>query len=115
MNLSPEWSAVLRAHRFSPCHWQDVGEPTATDPEILRWALQNDHVVFTNDLDFGRLLALAYSRGPSVFQIRGTLLLPEDAEELVVTALNHCHEELREGALVTVDAGSWRVRTLPIK
>jgi predicted nuclease of predicted toxin-antitoxin system len=69
----------------------------------------------TNDLDFGRLLALTYAKGPSVLQIRGAALLPEDAEELVVAALSQCQEKLLAGALVTIDESSRRVRILPIQ
>ncbi len=115
MNLSPEWVGVLESHGFEARHWRDIGEVDAADQEILEWANSNDSIVFTNDLDFGRLLALTYATGPSVLQIRGGALLPEDAEDLIVAALTQFEEELRAGALVTVDERSQRVRILPIK
>ena len=115
MNLSPEWVEVLVRQGFEANHWCDIGDPAAEDIEILQWAREHDCLVFTNDLDFGRLLALTYARGPSVLQIRGGMLLPEDAESLVSTALTQCREDLERGALVTVDERSWRVRTLPIQ
>jgi predicted nuclease of predicted toxin-antitoxin system len=115
MNLSPEWVAVLKKHGFEVTHWQEIGPKNALDTEILTWAGSHDHIVFTNDLDFGRLLALTYARGPSVLQIRGGAVLPEDTADSVLDALTQCKEELRTGALVTVDEGSRRVRILPIK
>ena len=71
--------------------------------------------MFTNDLDFGRLLALTYARGPSVVQVRGGGLLPEDVRETVLEAVSQCEEHLQAGALVTVDEVAWRVRILPIQ
>ena len=115
MNLSPEWVSALKRHGFDAVHWSDTGNPTAVDTEILDWARRHSLVVFTNDLDFGRLLALTNSRGPSVLQIRGGALLPEDAESLVIAALEQCRKDLLAGALVTIDEHSRRVRVLPIR
>lgn len=114
MNLSPEWVDVLERQGFTASHWREIGDPAAPDVEILQWARKHDHFVFTNDLDFGRLLALTYAKGPSVLQIRGGMLLPEDAEQLVLAAVTQCRDDLENGALVTVDETTWRVRTLPI-
>jgi predicted nuclease of predicted toxin-antitoxin system len=35
MNLSPEWVAVLRRHGWDAVHWSTVGNPRATDPDIM--------------------------------------------------------------------------------
>lgn len=42
----------------------------------MAWARANDRIVFTHDLDFGRLLALAGRVGPSVMQVRTQDVLP---------------------------------------
>lgn len=115
MNLSPEWVEVLKRNGIEARHWGAIGDPRAVDFEILKWARENEHVVFTNDLDFGRLLALTNVRGPSVLQIRGGRLLPEDAEELVMAALAQCRGELLAGSLITLDESTWRVRILPMR
>jgi len=115
MNLSPEWGRALEGRGFEVIMWHSVGDPRAPDREILDWARNQGYVVFTNDLDFSHLLALTYARGPSVLQIRGQGLLPEDTLETVVAALTQCQEAMRAGALVTVDETTRRVRSLPIK
>jgi len=115
MNLSPEWIEVLEGDGHEALHWFDVGDPRADDGEILEWAESRGYTVFTNDLDFGRLLALTYARGPSVLQIRGSDLLPESAGEVVLAALEECGQVLEKGALLVVDRGNFRVRVLPIK
>ena len=114
MNLSPRWREFLSNHNFETVHWSEVGDPKADDTEILEWARERDYVVFTNDLDFGRLLALTRGKGPSVIQARTADLLPEAIGALVVQALVQQQEALEEGALVVLELDAPRVRLLPI-
>ena len=53
----------------------------------MAWALANQHVVFTHDLDFGTALALSHAAGPSVLQIRGQDVLPDHMGFVVIAAL----------------------------
>lgn len=80
----------------------------------MAWARENGHVVFTHDLDFGTLLALARASGPSVVQVRAHDVLPDHLESVVVAAIRTYESELRQGAIVTVDESRGKVRTLPI-
>lgn len=114
MNLSVEWVAELASHGWSALHWSAVGDPTATDLQIMAWALANGYVVFTHDLDFGTMLALTHATGPSVLQVRGQNVLPEDIGILVIAALRRYDAELAAGALVVVDVKKSRVRVLPL-
>ena len=50
MHLSPDWVAELAKHGWSSTHWTAVGDPRATDREIMDWARSNGFVVFTRDL-----------------------------------------------------------------
>jgi predicted nuclease of predicted toxin-antitoxin system len=70
MNLSPEWVEALAKHRVEATHWQELGDPKAADTEILGWARDNGRIVFTNDLDFGHLLASTSSRRVRVLPIK---------------------------------------------
>jgi len=115
MNLSPEWVPVLEQNGFEAVHWSNIGDPREQDQEILEWARQGDFIVFTNDLDFGHLLALTQAKGPSVLQVRAQDLLPENLSKIVLEALRQYQDALRAGALVVVDESSLRVRILPIK
>jgi predicted nuclease of predicted toxin-antitoxin system len=114
MNLSVEWVAELGAHGWSAVHWSTVGDPRAEDSAVMAWALANGHVVFTHDLDFGTMLALTHSTGPSVLQVRGQNVLPEDIGPVVIAALRQHDAALAAGALVVVDAKKSRVRVLPL-
>jgi predicted nuclease of predicted toxin-antitoxin system len=114
MNLSVEWVAELASHGWHAVHWSTVGDPRAEDSIIMAWALANNHVVFTHDLDFGAMLALTHATGPSVLQVRGQNVLPEDIGPIVIAALRRYDAELAAGALVVVDLKKSRVRVLPL-
>lgn len=92
-----------------------VGDPRATDAELLRFAADGGFVVFTHDLDFGALLASSGARGPSVVQLRSQDVLPEVHLEVVVSALDRFAGELEAGALVTIDPRGARTRLLPLR
>lgn len=79
----------------------------------MAWALANNSVVLTHDLDFGTTLALTQASGPSVLQIRGQRVLPEHAGKLVLATLRQYSTELLHGALVVVDEARSRARILP--
>jgi predicted nuclease of predicted toxin-antitoxin system len=114
MNLSVEWVAELATHGWSGVHWSTIGDPRADDSVVMAWALANDHVVFTHDLDFGTTLALTHASGPSVLQVRGQNVLPEDIGPIVVAALRQHEAALEAGALVVVELKKSRVRVLPL-
>jgi predicted nuclease of predicted toxin-antitoxin system len=52
MNLSPEWVPILITAGWESVHWSTVGDPCASDTEIMAWALSHHHAVLTHDLDF---------------------------------------------------------------
>ncbi len=115
MNLAPSWVAFFGDHGLVAVHWSAVGDPRAPDRELLAWAAERDHVLFTHDLDFGALLAMTGAAGPSVVQVRGALdLLPAALGGRVVATLRTYEAELVRGALVTLDGMLDRVRVLPI-
>ncbi|MBX3436225.1 MAG: DUF5615 family PIN-like protein [Planctomycetaceae bacterium] len=114
MNLSPDWTSLLRASGFSATHWSTVVRPGASDRQIMDWAVANGCVVLTHDLDFGTILALTHRSGPSVVQLRGQDVLPDRMGNLVVAALAQHETELESGALIVVEEAKNRVRILPI-
>lgn len=115
MNLSRDWVPVLESAGFEAVHWSTIGNPSATDKVIMAWALTNDYIVFTHDLDFGTLLAMTQADAPSVIQVRSQDILPANLGNLVINALRQFQQELEMGALVTVDEAKAKVRILPIQ
>jgi predicted nuclease of predicted toxin-antitoxin system len=114
VSLSPTWIDVLTKHGWPTVHWSAIGDPRAKDRDVMKWARDNQHVVFTHDLDFGTLLALTRTAGPSVIQTRAHDVLPEHLGHVVVHAIQTYQKELEQGAIVTVDELRAKVRVLPI-
>jgi predicted nuclease of predicted toxin-antitoxin system len=114
MNLSPSWVTTFTTAGIESAHWSSIGDQAAPDSTIMAYAKANNYVVFTNDLDFGILLAITQADLPSVIQVRTQDLLPAMIGELVVSAIAQFNSQLETGALITLDTLRSRVRILPI-
>jgi predicted nuclease of predicted toxin-antitoxin system len=114
MNLSPRWVDTLSAAGHEAVHWSTVGSWAASDHEIMLFAREHEYVVLTHDLDFGDILAATGGAMPSVVQIRASGLSVSRIGAQLVGGLALCAEELKAGALVTIDASRTRVRLLPL-
>lgn len=114
MSLSPVWVSFLADHGFKAIHWSRLGRASAPDHEIFDYALRNNLVVFTHDLDFGALLAAQKTHRPSVMLVRSQDVLPSAIGEVVLRAINAAYSHLEAGALVTIDPARHRIRLLPI-
>ena len=115
MNLSMKWVPVFEQHGWHAVHWRNIGEPHASDNTIMAWARENGYVVFTQDLDFGTLLATTYVQKPSVIQIRVQNALPKNLGTWLAKILQQHEKSLENGALLTVDENRTRVRVLPFQ
>jgi len=114
MNIPRGWANFLNEAGFSTTHWREIGDIRAEDTEIMAWASKNEAIVFTHDLDFGSILYATNATSPSVVQLRMENILPSVVGDLVIKTLNTIHQELQEGALVTIDPKRHRIRLLPL-
>jgi predicted nuclease of predicted toxin-antitoxin system len=114
MNLSPGWCPIFKQMGWEAIHWSAIGDPRAPDRKIMEWAHIHHQVVFTHDLDFGVILALAHARGPSVVQVRTQNVLPDYLGPLVLPVLKKNELLLNDGALITIDEARARIRILPL-
>ena len=114
MNLSPEWVKIFIAEEWDAVHWSEIGPIDAQDQTILKWAKDNNFIVFTHDLDFGALLAAGGSEGPSVIQVRTQDITPEAICKLVIDAIHQFMEELVRGAMISINPRRSRARILPL-
>jgi predicted nuclease of predicted toxin-antitoxin system len=114
VNLSPECVPALTEAGFETVHWTQVGDPSAPDREIMDWAIANGCVVFSHDLDFSTMLALTHASGPSLVQLRGPKVLPEQIADLLIQSLDRFRVDLEAGALLLIEPGRSRVRILPL-
>ncbi|MBF0558062.1 MAG: DUF5615 family PIN-like protein [Nitrospirae bacterium] len=114
MNLSPEWVDVLTAEGMEAVHWVNVGSAGAPDREIMAWAKSGGFIVLTHDLDFGAILAATGADSPSVIQLRIQDIAPPVAKHLVLDVITRFAEDIKQGALISVDEDRARIRILPI-
>ncbi len=95
-------------------HVGEVELAEADDAEILRYARVQDQIVVTLDADFHKLLALARASRPSVIRVRIEGLRGAELAGLLVKVVGVCKQDLREGALVSVNQTGLRLRRLPL-
>jgi predicted nuclease of predicted toxin-antitoxin system len=114
MNMSPRWADVLADAGHDVTHWSQLGLAYAPDHEIMAFAASNGYAVFTNDLDFGEILAETNALGPSVIQVRVGNLRPEVIGLKVIAALKQSADALAVGAFVSLDPRKTRMRVLPL-
>lgn len=115
MNLSPDLVAGFADENFEAIHWSSIGDPKAKDIEIMQYAVSNELVVFTHDLDFGAILATANSKSPSVVQLRTQDVLSEALVKLVASVLRQYKNEIADGCLIIIDPTKLRMRMLPLR
>ena len=115
MNLSPRWVAFLQSSGVEVVHWSVIGKANAPDTEIMAYAVMNDWIVLTHDLDFRAILAVTQGEKPSVVQIRADDIDPNIIGAQVVTALKQMESELEAGALLTIDMSRIRLNLLPLQ
>ena len=114
MNLSPRWIGLLNNSGVDAVHWSMVGKYNAPDAEIMAYAIMNNCIVLTHDLDFSAILAVTHGEKPSVVQIRADNVSPDVIGMQVVAALRQMESELEDGALLTIDTNRTRLRLLPL-
>jgi predicted nuclease of predicted toxin-antitoxin system len=115
MNLSPRWVSLLTSAGIEAAHWSTIGATNAPDREIMAYALANDFVVLTHDLDFSAILAVTQGEKPSVVQLRADDVSPDAIGRQVLIALRQMETELHDGALISIDPNRTRLRVLPLR
>ena len=115
MNLSPNFAEYLRLHGLNAQHWTEIGNPEASDADIMHYAYSHGCTVITLDLDFSAILAATQGNGPSVVQIRTNEAVSEIVFAKVLTALRQTESDLLKGAILSIDLEHSRLRMLPIK
>jgi predicted nuclease of predicted toxin-antitoxin system len=114
MNLSPKWADFLIKNGIEAVHWSSIGSSDSPDTDIFAYAKENDFTIFTNDLDFGFILALTHGKKPSVIQTRTGVLGQDRIGDIVVNAIKMLAADIEKGALVTIDQHKTRVTLLPL-
>jgi predicted nuclease of predicted toxin-antitoxin system len=114
MNLSPKWADFLIENGIEAVHWSFIGSPDSPDTDIFAYAKTHDFTIFTNDLDFGFILAITHGKKPSVIQTRTGTLGHNRIGDIVISTIRMLAADIEKGALVTIDQNKTRVNLLPL-
>lgn len=114
MNLSPDGVDEFAAHQINAIHWSSAGKFDAPDKNLIDWAKEHNHIIFTHDLDFGTALALTRAEKPSVIQVRTQNVTVSHLSKIVLETIKTHADLLEKRALLVIDEDKQRVRILPI-
>jgi len=114
MNLSPRWVNFFFDNDIEAIHWSSIGKFNASDEEIFSWARNNNHIIFTHDLDFGTILSNTQNNSPSVIQIRTQKINPEEIGKTILLALFTYEKQFYDGAIAVINDKKTRIKILPL-
>jgi predicted nuclease of predicted toxin-antitoxin system len=114
MGISPKTAGFLQELGYQAVHLQEEGLGRLSDSQILEKALRDGYILLAHDLDFGDLLAASGSGSPSVILFRLRNMHPDRVNLHLREIISQCENALKEGAIITVAEGGFRVRNLPL-
>ncbi len=114
MGLANSTAKFLREQGYDAIHLREQGLQQLEDEQIIIKALQENRIILTHDLDFGRIVALSHQPQPTVITFRLDDMQPTQVNSYLTEVLSHFAAELKIGALVSVNEQVIRVRQLPV-
>lgn len=113
-NLPPALAADLNTFGWNTMHVKKLGLLGATDHTIVSYAEQHDFVIFTHDLDYGRLVSLSGKSKPSVVTLRLKKINTTILFQLMLRNRTQIEKILCEPCLLVVTDRDLRYKRLPI-
>lgn len=113
--LAPLAAAILRQEGFDAVHVSEIGMERSDDIQILETARNDSRVCVTLDHDFHAHLAATGHGRPSVILLRAQGLDARGQASLIRSVYVQCETALSEGAAVSADGETVRVRRLPLR
>lgn len=107
-------ATLLTEAGIDTIHVADIGLSAADDTDILQRARNDERIVVTLDADFHALLALSAATTPSVIRIRIERLRAQILANLLLSVVGEFAEDLKQGAIMTVEPSRIRLRHLPL-
>ena len=104
--------AILRDRGYAASHVAELGLSHAKDMEIIEYARIHGNVIVTLDADFHALLKIGGHGTPSIIRLRLEGLKGGDLARVIEETLAETEDDLKRGALITVDAKTIRVHRL---
>lgn len=115
MGISPVTGKYLIDLGYDAVHLIDATMERASDLEIMDKALNEQRVILTHDLDFGKLLAFSGAKLPSVVTFRLKNMRPENVNRVCDRVIDRFADALEKGAILSVGDKKIRCHLLPIR
>lgn len=113
--IAPRAAAILRKHGLDAVHVSEIEMEKAEDIQILERARIEERVCVTLDHDFHAHLAMTGQGQPSVVLLRVQGLDAQGQADLIRSVLVQCEKALAEGAAVSANCETIRIRRLPLQ
>src|SRR4051812_22009105 len=107
---SPRAAAILRGQGWDALHVSEIEMEKTEDIQILERARVEARVCVTLDHDFHAHLAMTGSGQPSVVLLRVQGVDAQGQADLIRSVFIQCEEALSEGAAVSVNCDTIRIR-----
>ncbi len=114
VNVSAKVVVLLRAAGFHVVRVPEIMDARATDVEILAEAVRRGAVVVSHDQDFSTILAGTGAMKPSLINLRVSHVDSKRLAARIGEVVLKGAEDLRSGAVVTIEDGRVRVHRLPV-
>ncbi len=115
MPLSPKTEEFLKNIGYDALRVDKIGMEKATDKEIFEYAIENDRVIITADLDFGQILSYFKTSKPSVIIFRLKYPSVEKINKLLSSVLPKIEKEIERGSIIIIEDKRIRIKNLPIE
>ena len=115
MGIAQSTGQNLKSKGYDVVHLSEQGLERLPDDRIVAKAQDEERAIVTQDLDFGRIVALSGHSVPSIVTLRLSNMTPARVNIALQAALEDAAQSLEDGALVTVTDRGIRIRTLPIE
>jgi predicted nuclease of predicted toxin-antitoxin system len=113
-NIPPSLSSLLQTVGWNASHANQLGLNGKSDIYIVEFAIQNEFVIITHDLDYSRIVSLSGKDKPSVLSFRLDSVSVNLLFKLISLNRIQLEHYLQMGALVSIDEKGFRFRALPV-
>ena len=114
MGVSPRIADWLRLRGYDVAHLREEGLHRLPNGEIFVKAAAERRVILTFDLDFAEIVALSGGRLVSVVLFRLHNTSTAHVQARLEAVLSGAAQALEKGAIVVVEEGRHRIRSLPL-
>jgi predicted nuclease of predicted toxin-antitoxin system len=101
--LSPILAEGLRSAGHEAAHIRDYGMQSATDDAVLAKAAAENRILVSADADFGTILVVSQTTGPSAILFRRAPRKPGEQLNLLLANLPAIAESLAKGSIVVMN------------